>query len=92
MIILDRVLKIIVTENEWYCDYSDTKTFFDLNTCEIHLETGKIKIDAGLICIHGDPGENGKIQAYLDLKSIPYINSDFHSSSLSFDKYTCNFR
>ena len=85
-----QLLKIIVTENEWYCDYSDTKTFFDLNTCEIHLETGKIKIDAGLICIHGDPGENGKIQAYLDLKSIPYINSDFHSSSLSFDKYTCN--
>jgi len=85
-----QLLKIIVTEDEWYCDYSGTKIFFDLNTCEIHLETGKIKIDAGLICIHGDPGENGKIQAYLDLKNIPYVNSDFHSSSLSFDKYTCN--
>ena len=36
------------------------------------------------------PGENGKIQAYLDLKNIPYVNSDFHASSLSFDKYTCN--
>lgn len=85
-----QLLKIIVTENEWYCDYSDTKIFFDMNTCEIHLVTGKIKIDAGLICIHGDPGENGKIQAFLDLQNIPYVNTDFHTSSLSFDKYTCN--
>ena len=43
-----------------------------------------------IICIHGDPGENGKIQAYLDLIKIPYLNSSAEASSLSFDKYICN--
>ncbi|MBT5932084.1 MAG: ATP-grasp domain-containing protein, partial [Flavobacteriales bacterium] len=62
----------------------------DMNTCEIELPNGKKTIDAGIICIHGDPGENGKIQAFLDLKGIPCVNSGFESSSLSFDKYTCN--
>ena len=84
------LLKIIVTESNWYCDYNNSQRIFDMNTGEIDLPQGKTKIDAGLICIHGDPGENGKIQAYLDLKNIPYVNSDFHASSLSFDKYTCN--
>ena len=84
------LLKIIVTESNWYCDFNNSERFFDMNTGEIDLPQGKTKIDAGLICIHGDPGENGKIQAFLDLKNIPYVNSDFHASSLSFDKYKCN--
>jgi len=84
------LLKIIVTESNWYCDFNNSQRIFDMNTGEIDLPQGKTKIDAALICIHGDPGENGKIQAYLDLKNIPYVNSDFHASSLSFDKYTCN--
>jgi D-alanine-D-alanine ligase len=35
------------------------------------------KIDAALIYTHGDPGENGKIQAFLDMLQIPFVNSDF---------------
>lgn len=85
-----QLLKIIVSEKEWYCEDSGSKIIFDKNNGELHLPSGKKIIDAGLICIHGDPGENGKIQAYLDLLNIPSINSDFHSSALAFDKYTCN--
>lgn len=84
------IYKIVVSEKGWYGELSDSQTTFDMNSCEIDLPSGKKQIDAGIICIHGDPGENGKIQAFLDLKGIPYVNSDFESSSLSFDKYTCN--
>lgn len=47
-------------------------------------------IDAALIYTHGDPGENGKIQAYLDMLQIPYVNSGVLGSALSFDKWYCN--
>ncbi|MDA7761689.1 D-alanine--D-alanine ligase [Crocinitomicaceae bacterium] len=82
--------KIVVSEKGWYGELSDSQMAFDLNSCELELPSGKKTLDAGIICIHGDPGENGKIQAFLDLKGIPYVNSGFESSSLSFDKYTCN--
>ena len=85
-----KLVKIIITKEEWYCESSESRFFFDMNTFEAHLPEGKTSIDAGLICIHGDPGENGKIQAYLELMNIPCMNSDFQSSSLSFDKYICN--
>jgi D-alanine-D-alanine ligase len=48
------------------------------------------KIDAAIIYTHGDPGENGRIQAYLDMLQIPYINSGVLASALSFDKWYCN--
>ena len=82
--------KIVVSEKGWYGELSDSQIAFDMNSCELELPSGKKTLDAGIICIHGDPGENGKIQAFLDLKGIPYVNSGFESSSLSFDKYTCN--
>jgi D-alanine-D-alanine ligase len=40
--------------------------------------------------VHGDPGENGKIQALLDMKGVPYLNSEPLASALSFDKWYCN--
>ncbi|MDP4723526.1 MAG: ATP-grasp domain-containing protein [Crocinitomicaceae bacterium] len=48
------------------------------------------KIDAAIVYTHGDPGENGKIQAYLDMLQIPYVNSGVLASALSFDKWYCN--
>jgi len=84
------IYKIVVSEKGWYGELSDSQMAFDMNSCELELPSGKKTIDAGIICIHGDPGENGKIQAFLDLKGVPYVNSGFESSSLSFDKYTCN--
>ena len=55
-----------------------------------NFEDGNIAIELAIVCIHGDPGENGKVQAYLDLMGIPYLNSSAEASSISFDKYSCN--
>lgn len=48
------------------------------------------KIDLAIIYIHGDPGENGKVQSYLEMIDIPYVNSGPLASQLSFDKWYCN--
>lgn len=62
----------------------------DISDFSFIIEGKKIKIDVAIIYIHGDPGENGKIQAYLEMIDIPYINSGPLASQLSFDKWYCN--
>lgn len=47
-------------------------------------------LDAAIIYTHGDPGENGRIQAFLDMLGLPYVNSSALASALSFDKWYCN--
>jgi D-alanine-D-alanine ligase len=54
------------------------------------MQFGENTISAAIVYIHGDPGENGKIQALLEMKGIPYINSGPLASALSFDKWYCN--
>ncbi len=63
---------------------------FSLERMLFETPGGEIALNAAIVYIHGDPGENGKIQALLELKSIPYINSGVLASALSFDKWYCN--
>ncbi len=85
-----RIFKIIVTRNVWEVEIDGNDVSFDLNSASFVLNGEKLMLDCAIVYIHGNPGENGKIQAYLDLKSIPYLNSGVLASSLSFDKWYCN--
>ncbi len=42
--------------------------------------------DAVFIALHGDVGENGQLQAYLDMENIPYTGSGYAGSLLAMDK------
>jgi len=84
------IVKIEVTKAQWLAHASTGKVPFDMESFTFIDGTQTVKIDIGLIYIHGDPGENGKIQAYLDMKGIPYVNSGALASELSFDKWYCN--
>lgn len=79
-------LKIIVKKEGWKVEVDEKLIDFDINSMSFENK----KIDVGLVYIHGDPGENGKIQALLDMKAIPYLNSGPLASALSFDKWFCN--
>jgi len=50
----------------------------------------KIKFDFAYITIHGTPGEDGKLQGYLDMVKIPYSTCGVYSSALTFNKYFCS--
>lgn len=84
------IVKIEVTKNGWFALESDERIPFSLDSFSYNYQSEEKKIDIGLIYIHGNPGENGKIQALLDIKGIPYINSSALASELSFDKWYCN--
>ena len=81
---------ITVTQNKWTAFYNGKEAELDLNTLSFLVEGSPVSIDFGIVYIHGNPGENGKIQAFLEMKGIPCINSGALASELSFDKWYCN--
>jgi D-alanine-D-alanine ligase len=83
-------VKIIVSKDNWQVETNDGLVDFDLQSMSFESNGMLKKIDLGIVYIHGDPGENGKIQALLDMKGIPYLNSGPLASALSFDKWFCN--
>ena len=85
-----RIFKIIVSRNSWEVEIENSRVSFDMNSGSFIFNGDSLILDYGIVYIHGNPGENGKIQAYLDMKNIPYLNSGVLASSLSFDKWYCN--
>ncbi len=57
------------------------KTFFGPNVLEICR-----KADCVFMGLHGENGENGKVQAAFDLFGITYTGNDYLSSALAMDK------
>ena len=85
-----RIVRIEVHQEGWYAHTTDGKIPFSMETLGFEENNQLVKIDIGLIYIHGNPGENGKLQAYFDMKGLPYVNSGALASELSFDKWYCN--
>src|SRR5690554_4634715 len=80
-----------VSKKGWFAEYNGENTKVSPEDFSFHLSNGeRITIDVAHIYIHGHPGENGKLQAYFEMKNIPFINSGALSSELSFDKWFCN--
>lgn len=58
----------------------------DKNDFSLTVAGEKIVFDYALIIIHGTPGEDGKLQGYLDMMGIPYSSCSQTSSTITFDK------
>lgn len=64
--------------------------FRKLNIEEFHLPN-HLDCDVVFLGLHGGNGENGVIQAYLELLGIPYTGSKVLASALAMDKEKSNF-
>ena len=80
------VYTIDITPRGWFCDHDGNKIAVDRNDFSISVDNAKITFDAVLIGIHGTPGEDGKLQGYLDLMNLPYTSCDAATSALTFNK------
>jgi len=88
---LFNIYLIRVTEKRWiYIAEDNQETDVNLNDFTLCFLGDKIFFDAALIVIHGTPGEDGKIQGYLDMMKIPYNTCGRVTSSLTFNKFFCN--
>ena len=85
------VYRIVIDRNDWYYLSDDNqKTSVDKNDFSICLDNKKITFDLAFIIVHGDPGENGRLQGYFDMIGMPYNTCGFYTSALTFNKGYCN--
>ena len=81
------VYTIDINPQGWvYRDAEGNVTAVDREDFSINLAGKKIVFDAVLMCIHGNPGEDGKLQGYFDLLNLPYTSCDAATSALTFNK------
>jgi len=76
---------------DWFYQGEDGKKYFiDKNDFSLTVKGERISFDGVFNAIHGTPGEDGKMQGYLDMLDIPYTSCGVDSSALSFNKHLCN--
>ena len=62
----------------------------DKNDFSYTYQGEKRTFDYAYITIHGTPGENGRLQGYLDMMGIPYSCCGVLAAAMTFNKYACN--
>ncbi len=81
------VYKIDITREGWWYEAPDgSKTSVNKDDFSLVRDGKHIRFDAVLIGIHGTPGEDGRLQGYLDLMGLPYTSCDAATSALTFNK------
>jgi D-alanine-D-alanine ligase len=81
---------IMIQGTNWY--WEDQKGRYhniDKNDFSLVTDEYRIRFDGVFIAIHGTPGENGLLQGYFDMMSIPYTSCDAFCSALTFNKHAC---
>ncbi|MCR4965261.1 MAG: D-alanine--D-alanine ligase [Bacteroidales bacterium] len=77
--------------SEWTWKNEKGEIFpIDKNDFSLTIHGQKTTFDVVFIAIHGTPGENGKLQSYLEMIGLPYTGCGSFSSALTFNKYYCN--
>lgn len=84
------VFLLVITRDEWYHEAGGRKYAVDKNDFTLTINKKKIVFDAAFIAMHGTPGEDGRIQGYLDMMQIPYTTCNAIVSALTFNKSYCN--
>lgn len=81
---------IHIFKDRWVYVADDLQEF-PINKADfsINLNGEKINFDCVFNAIHGAPGEDGTIQAYFELLSIPHTSCDMYQAALTFNKRDC---
>ena len=81
---------VLLKGRDWHVEVDGAIYPIDKNDFSFTKDGEKIVFDCAYITIHGDPGENGRLQGYLDIMGIPYVGCSALVSAVTFNKYTCN--
>jgi D-alanine-D-alanine ligase len=73
----------------WTYATNGTVANIDKNDFTLTLDGQRIHFDCAVPMIHGTPGEDGRLQAYLEMLHVPYTTCGVLASSLTFNKHAC---
>ena len=82
--------RVLIDENEWAAYDDEGRYLIDKNDFSFVKNDLKVQFEYAFIVIHGTPGEDGKLQGYLDMVGVPYNTSSSAISALTFQKFHCN--
>lgn len=79
--------RVHILQKEWFV-IGENDTPYPINRSDftVTIDGKAIGFDCVFNTIHGNPGENGLLQAYLELLGIPQTSCDFYQSALTFNK------
>ena len=82
--------KVHILKNKWVL-VDDAAKEYPINKHDFSAEVNgkKIIFDCVFNAIHGNPGENGTILAYLELLKIKHTSAPFYQMALTFNKRDC---
>ena len=83
-------IRVLIDEKEWTAYDDGGRYSIDKNNFSYVKSGTKYNFDYAFIVIHGTPGEDGKLQGYLDMVGIPYNTSSAAIMALTFQKFHCN--
>lgn len=82
---------VMIKKSQWTVEVPDGSTpDIDKNDFSFLTNGQKIKFDYAYITIHGCPGEDGRLQGYLDMLGIPYSSCGVLAGALTFNKFINN--
>lgn len=80
---------VTVQRGSWTCERADgTALPFDRGTFAADRGNGTERFSAALIAIHGTPGEDGKLQGYLDMLGVPYQTGGVLNMAITMSKFS----
>jgi D-alanine-D-alanine ligase len=81
------VYKIDINPTGWWYENENGEKSPVNRDCFTIINNGEvISFDVVLLCIHGTPGEDGKLQGYFDMIGLPYTSCDAATSALTMNK------
>jgi D-alanine-D-alanine ligase len=84
------VYRAHLMKDAWFIvDDNNEKYSIDRSDFTSNIKGDKIKFDVVFNTIHGTPGEDGLLQAYLNMLGIPQTTCDYYQSALTFNKRDC---
>lgn len=85
-----KAYRIHVFKDKWvYVDNDTNEHPIDKHDFSVTVNQSKITFDCVFNAIHGSPGEDGFMQAYLKLLNIPHTSCNMYQASLTFNKRDC---
>ena len=82
--------RVLIDEKEWTAYDYEGRYPIDKNDFSFIKKGQKETFEHAFIVIHGTPGEDGKLQGYLDMLGISYNTSSAAIMALTFQKFHCN--